>query len=824
MVAVVSVAAAISAETASAGSITGTITKDSDGSPISGLLVYAEDYDTGFWSGGDYTDVNGVYEIMGLASSMYRVTVSTLGTEYIQEYYDDTSDWGSATPVSVTTGQQTSGIDFGLTIGGSISGTVTDVNGHPISNLWVGASNYNTGSGGNGDTTDANGVYEITKLRPGTFRVEAGTWYTDYVRQYYNNEISWASAAPVSVAAGQTTRNIDFSLEVGASISGSVKNPGGGGIEDARIQCSVEGVYYAYSTTTDSNGLYKARGLLPGYSYRVVAYPPNTTDYMIALIYIDVPEVNDYVAEDIILQAGALTVSGKVTEKATGAALQNIRVSCHLEDLDVYGGDADTDVNGFYRLTNLPAGEVEIRARPESYYAHMGIEFELTADVNNVDFALPVEAVLSGKVLDAETAEPLACVEVTYWSDRYQVWNNDYTDANGIFRLTNLPPGVAEINARPRVDTGYAWSLPWGSNWVCLDEGEHRSNRIIALQKGAPVTGYIKDVNGIPISGAEYDWNGRMCEGGGSADVNGCYQIWLPLGDYVITLDEEHVCGLPAKVTITDINQPVDVNDIIVYTEQTGGQISGDVNNTGGEPIAGDLLVVTFEAGTIIDVNTFDTIEPFRTAELSVDGSFAITALPPDANYDVYLIVEIETLDGIESISGLDSAFNVPVGATGINLEYNSGGSTVSGKVINTDGRAILGATGLLCDLATGDFTGFGRTDPNGGYVVYNVPAGTYTATAIHSKYANASTTVEVEVVDGVPASVDTIIMPFTGEKEGADLNGNGFINMVDFAKFGSQWRQSGPLEADFDQNGKVVFADLRRVAENWLWQAIWLH
>lgn len=81
-----------------------------------------------------------------------------------------------------------------------------------------------------------------------------------------------------------------------------------------------------------------------------------------------------------------------------------------------------------------------------------------------------------------------------------------------------------------------------------------------------------------------------------------------------------------------------------------------------------------------------------------------------------------------------------------------------------------------------------------------------------------------MEVVDGVPTDVGTIVMPFSGEKEGSDLNGNGIVNMVDYAEFANQWRQSGPSEANFNQDGEVGFADLRRVAENWLWQAIWLH
>ncbi|MCK4795555.1 MAG: carboxypeptidase regulatory-like domain-containing protein [Desulfobacteraceae bacterium] len=519
--------------------------------------------------------------------------------------------------------------------------------------------------------------------------------------------------------------------------------------------------------------------------------------------------------------AASFAVSGRVTDKYTSLPLDNIRVFCWHDDEDFWT-ETRTDINGMYEITNLPPGEVEIRAEPDTYYACIGVEFELTADVNGVDFALPPEAILSGKVSDADTAEPVAGVEVTYSSDRYAVWKNGYTDADGTFTLTNLPPGIGEIKARPQVETGYAWSLPWGSNWVCLAEGEHRSNRIIALQKGALVSGYIKDANGDPASGVEYEYGGRMSEGWDEADVNGHYQINLPPGTYVISMDEDDLCSLLLKVTITDISQPVDVNDMIVYSEETGGQISGAVNNPGGHGKTGEFIVIVFEAGTEIDANSWYTVWPIGEAELTQAGPFTIGALPPDANYDVALCVISETFDEIESFSVQDFVLNVPVGTSGINLDYNSEGSTVTGSVENTDSQAVMGATVLLNDSATGNFAGFADTDPNGEYVIYNVPAGEYTATAVHSKYLNASTM--VQVVDGVAADVSTIVMPFAGEKESANLNGDGIVNMLDVAVFTNQWLQSGSLEADFNQDSNVNFSDWARLAENWLWEPIWYH
>jgi hypothetical protein len=292
------------------------------------------------------------------------------------------------------------------------------------------------------------------------------------------------------------------------------------------------------------------------------------------------------------------------------------------------------------------------------------------------------------------------------------------------------------------------------------------------------------------------------------------------VGIYAITLEDTDEFGaLPAIVTITDINEDVNVPDIIFYTEETGGQISGEVNNPSSYAKTGCFLIIAFETGTVIDPNTWYTIQPISETDLEQAGPFTITKLSPDVNYDIYLCVYTETPDKIILLAVRDSALNVAVGTTGIKLEYSSQGSTVTGSVKNTDDRPVLGVEVLLVD-SSNNFGGFSETDCNGEYVIYNVPAGTYIATATHSKYLNTSTT--VNVVDGIPIDVSAIIMLFAGEKEGPNLNGDDSVDMADVAEFAQQWLDLGGSEADFNQDSRVNFRDWARLAENWLSKAIW--
>jgi hypothetical protein len=96
------------------GKISGVVTRDSDNQPVSGLYVHAYDYSTGNYLGFAQTQADGSYSTTGLPAGNYKVEVNTSGTDYIREYYNNTYNFSSATPVQVTAGQTTPGIDFEL--------------------------------------------------------------------------------------------------------------------------------------------------------------------------------------------------------------------------------------------------------------------------------------------------------------------------------------------------------------------------------------------------------------------------------------------------------------------------------------------------------------------------------------------------------------------------------------------------------------------------------------------------------------------------------------------------------------------------------------
>ena len=214
------------------GTISGTVTRDSDGTPISGAEVSANS-ETGGW-GHATTAADGTYSVTGLPTGSYRVRVEASSQGFAEEFYDNTTDWEQATQIAVSAGQTAASIDFSLRGGGSISGTVVrHSDGTPVAEADVWAHSYD-GSGGNGTRTAADGTFTITGLAPGDYRVGSQHDEEGLARQYYNNTSDWFLAVRVAVTAGQTASSTNFSLASGGSISGTVvKDSDGTPVADA---------------------------------------------------------------------------------------------------------------------------------------------------------------------------------------------------------------------------------------------------------------------------------------------------------------------------------------------------------------------------------------------------------------------------------------------------------------------------------------------------------------------------------------------------------------------------------------------------------------
>jgi len=270
---------------AHAGSISGTVYESDGTTPIVNLNVNAQPYDGGGSGGGVNTDAQGNYTIDNLDPVDYRVhaAASVNGNPYVEEYYNDTYMNQNATRVTVGSGD-TPGINFILDTGGVISGTVYENNcTTPIDNMHVFADDQNTGAWIAGANTVPDGTYAI-RVPTGTYRV--GTCSScpglNWIDELYDNKLEYNEADPVAVTEPNTTSDIDFCLDPGGSISGTVyKSDGTTPIDNLEVQAyKTSRTRYGWSIT-QTDGSYTVPGL-PSGNYSVKARP-----YMSGLPYMD---------------------------------------------------------------------------------------------------------------------------------------------------------------------------------------------------------------------------------------------------------------------------------------------------------------------------------------------------------------------------------------------------------------------------------------------------------------------------------------------------------------------------------------------------------
>jgi hypothetical protein len=520
--------------------------------------------------------------------------------------------------------------------------------------------------------------------------------------------------------------------------------------------------------------------------------------------------------------ASSNNISGTVVDRDTSSPMDNMRVGLHHEDLWQWF-ETRTLPDGSYLLSDIPDGTVQVQALPEpdSGYARTGRRVDLSGDVTGLRFELAPGSTYSGRLVDAQTAEPIGGIEVGYWNDAQVVWQSSWVDANGRFSLPNLPAGLASLTIEPSVNTGYAKYLQWESSQIHLEEGQEYVGRIIGLQKGVYAYGYVFYPDGTPAAGVELDYDSRTCGGNVETGSDGFYEMILPPDTYVIAPDTDELGAVHTEITVNGGEMFVPIENITIYPLDQGGQISGIINNPGSLAKEGVFTVVAFEPGTVFSPDTWYTIRPVAAVNQPDAGPFTLAGLPPGTNYDIYLVSIDETDDEVESGTILDSELNVSIGTTDVSVDYTTEGGAVTGQVRSMRQKPLYGVQIMLADTGTGDFAGFADTDANGTYTFYNIPAGTYTVIAMHGKYQNASTA--VAAADGQVAQADTLILPYLGEKEGADLDGDGVIGIGDAAILADQWLLPGST-ANFDLTGVVDLGDFSKLLENWGGEAIWPH
>jgi hypothetical protein len=387
------------------GSISGTVTAPG-GAGIEGVCVgaYLRGSDEQQMLVDTFTAADGTYTLTNVPSGTVDVRFDTTGfcpggiaAGYVTQWYANQPSEASASAVTVNPDATTASINASMTLGGTITGHVTaaaggaNLEGICVAALIPGGDDALVTS----IATSADGTYTLTGVPTGGVHVEffatgfcPGGTASNFVTQWYNNQVSVLSADLVNVSSGGTTPNINAALLASGSISGTVTAAAGGaplsGICVADYAPYVQGVapQLITSTATAADGTYTLDGALTGSNdvkFYSSGFCPGGTASNFAMQWysnqgaqmnadvVTVASATTTPNIDAVLVAGG-TMTGKVTAKTGGAALNGMCVAAFSTDDDpLVVASIGTSPDGTYSLDGIPAGTVRVRFNSQGF-------------------------------------------------------------------------------------------------------------------------------------------------------------------------------------------------------------------------------------------------------------------------------------------------------------------------------------------------------------------------------------------------------------------------------------------------------------------------
>lgn len=631
-------AGAVSAPAHSAGTgvVSGTVTTTGD-APLGSALVtliecVAGAQDCYTTVGSVVTDVDGTFEFTDLTAGEYIVHVKSQADPYwATEFWDGAHFSRDATRIAVADDAVTT-VNPTLEAGGAIGGTITGAAAAPLENVLVQLYYCNPdpapylpdcwdlvpGLGGNAYTA-SDGTFTYGGLVPGDYKavIHPQSANANYIFEYWDGSDSLDSAAVITVAANATS-TINPTLEIGATVSGTVVDGAGNPVES--------GYVYAFLSTYDQgsrggatvqpDGSYIIQGL-PAGDYILEAGPAFNTGSTLIREYwnnhfdradadsVTLTQGQSFTADFELLSGGI--VEGTVTD-ASSTPVADVDVEVFRQEANDYWSRAKTtttDSSGEYRIEGLGVGNYVVKFSDfDGDLAHQYwngsadragatvLEIAPGDLVDNIDATLAPGGTVSGTITqnDGTGAVPADGAYVTVWmlnsDDAWEVAASDETDASGDYEVSGLAPGTYTVQSE---GVSADWSRPYFGGGFYEDEADDfavaASTTVpdidIEVPLGTLISGNFYDAEGGPATGV---WTSFLHErspgvwvtpppsGGAGDDVT--YQVGgLPPGNYIVYWEDHSDSATPYTTQYWQ-NAPTQGTATIIDATE-GGEFTG---------------------------------------------------------------------------------------------------------------------------------------------------------------------------------------------------------------------------------------------------------
>jgi len=375
------------------GAITGKVTNTA-GAPLLNASVVVG-------GTGAATASDGSWSLQNLAAGTVTVTASLGG-------YTSASESATITAGSTTTAGT---LALAPINPGTVTGKVVNGSGTGLSGVTVSADGVTV-------STDTTGSYTLANLPAGSATITASA-------------TGFANASQtVTVVAGTTTTapNITMGSNTG-SVSGTVKSSSGAAISGATVG------FGGGSTTTSATGTYSLTGIVAGTIQLVASANGFQSSTQNVVITGGANSTANFTLTPTT--TGASTVTGKITNASSGAALSGATVSWS-------GGSTTSSSTGIYTLSNVTAGTQKITASKTGYLART-LSVAVTAGATaTLNIPIATAGKLTVKVLNSSNVA-VASASVTIKGGVVATTVTGTTSTAGTFTTNWIPVGSYTI-------------------------------------------------------------------------------------------------------------------------------------------------------------------------------------------------------------------------------------------------------------------------------------------------------------------------------------------------------------------------------------------
>jgi hypothetical protein len=582
--------------------IEGVVRETTSGTPVPGATVEAREETRGVSAGLPWdpdsgvvrttTDAKGAYRLEGLAYGLYTLTAVARGL-------------GRAERRSAPAGRPA---DLLLTVGGALSGTVTDASGKPVNGaiLRLTPTTPFAREPVLVARTDPRGTFAIYGTPPGEWRVVGR-----------HPDLAPAISAPVTVERDAEAR-ADLVMSPPATVRGRMIGPGEKPTRGQAIVREIADVetpeILAADLTAEASddGVFTLRVGPGSHSLEVRARGLATRR-----LDVDVRGGGESVdLGDVALEVG-IAIRGHVRDAAK-RPIENAEIWTSYENESF---EERSDASGAYVLAGLQAGMYTIAVTAPG----MGrAQRKAEAGASGIDFVLQPAGRIAGLVVD-EAGRPIEAFRVVARvrgrSGYAGTLRDNFAAADGRFVLEDVAEGeyVLDVSAPDRAPT----VVPD----VKLAVGGTADVGTVRLTAGGIVRGLVVDATAAPVSGATASISGTTRDYTRTApevttDAGGAFEFRgvAPGSTQVTVTHPAYAPGVASGLEVDPAKGPVETRVVMMQ----GGRIEGRVRTRSGVLPAGAMVeVLPRRPGAYASGGGAPTLQPVAS-----DGTFVVEHVP----------------------------------------------------------------------------------------------------------------------------------------------------------------------------------------------------